>query len=129
MTINLTKCNFSKFVDFIRTIDGKFYNVPIDVIVDSIYEDTQKYNEDEMSNTMYSGHDDIKSVIIEEMEDDISYSTSISINDEEYSCDCITVWMTIGTNETYVLSLNKSTYEEKLNEWMTDNAQYITMKV
>ena len=129
MNISFTKCNFAKLINFITSINGKFYNVSIDAIVDSVYDNTWEYNEDEMSNTMYSGYDDIGMIILEAMEDDISYNTSISIDDDEYSCDCINVWMTINDNETYVLSLEKSIYGEKLNEWLSNNAQHITKEV
>lgn len=129
MNISFTKCNFAKLINFITSINGKFYNVSIDAIVDSVYDNTWEYNEDEMSNTMYSGYDDIGMIILEAMEDDISYNTSISIDDDEYSYDCINVWMTINDNETYVLSLEKSIYGEKLNEWLSNNAQHITKEV
>lgn len=129
MNISFTKCNFAKLINFITSINGKFYNVSIDTIVDSVYDNTWEYNEDEMSNTMYSGYDDIGMIILEAMEDDISYNTSISIDDDEYSYDCINVWMTINDNETYVLSLEKSIYGEKLNEWLSNNAQHITKEV
>lgn len=39
----------------------------------------------------------------------------------EYITDAINVWMKLDNNPTYVLSLCKGIYEEKINEWLELN--------
>ena len=46
---------------------------------------------------------------------------TVTISDDEYIDDEINVWMKLDNNTTYVLSLCKGIYEEKINEWLELN--------
>lgn len=129
MTINRIMCNFSKLINFIRSIDGDFYNVEDFYIIDTIYDDSWDCNEDELANSMHSGFKYILETLRNALIDDTPNNTSITIEDNEYLNDTINVWMKIDDNDSYVMSISKSMYEEKINNWLALNAKLITMNV
>ena len=129
MTINRIICNFSKLINFIRSIDGDLHNIEDFYIIDKIYDDSWDYNEDELANSMYSGFNDILKIIRNALIDDTPNNTSITIEDNEYLNDTINVWMKIDNNDSYVMSISKSIYEEKINNWLALNAKPIVINV
>lgn len=121
MTINLRKCNFSKLIDFIISIDGELYNASIETIVNKIYNDRWDYNNDE-------NIDDIRIIVSLAMVDDTPDNTEIKLYYDKHSSDCY-LFITIGVNETWVLSLEKLTYLKKLQDWLLNNGIYITTDI
>lgn len=129
MQTKLTKCNFLKFINFIRTIDGEFKDVDDFHIMDRIYDDSWLYNEDELANCYYSGYNHFLKTMRDAFKDDTSFNTSIIIADDEHYYDSINIRMSINDNPTYVLQLEESIYKEKINEWLSNNAQHIIKEV
>lgn len=122
MTINLRKCNFSELIDFITSIDdGELYNASIETIVNKIYNDRWDYNNDE-------NIDDIRIIVSLAMVDDTPDNTEIKLYYDKHSSDCY-LFITIGVNETWVLSLEKLTYLKKLQDWLLNNGIYITTDI
>lgn len=121
MTINLRKCNFSELIDFIISIDGELYNASIETIVNKIYNDRWDYNNDE-------NIDDIRIIVSLAMVDDTPDNTEIKLYYDKHSSDCY-LFITIGVNETWVLSLEKLTYLKKLQDWLLNNGIYITTDI
>lgn len=129
MEINLTLCNFSKLINFITSIDGDLNGALIEYIVDTMYDDTWDNNEDELANSMECGIADMLEIVKAAMQKKRAKNTSIHLEDDTYCCDTINLWMTIDNNPTYVLSLSKAIYEEKIKSWLALNAKSITMNV
>lgn len=129
MIINRIMCNFSKLINFIRSIDGDLDNIEDFYIIDKIYDDSWDYNEDELCNSMHSGFNDILKIIRNALIDDTPNNTSITIEDNEYLNDTINVWMKIDNNDSYVMSISKSIYEEKINNWLALNDKPIVINV
>ena len=121
MTTFVKKYNFAKFINFIRSIDGDFNNVSIEYITDAIYDDTCDNNEDELVNSDKSGIMDVLDIIKVAMAKKRAKNITVTIADDEYISDVINVWMKLDNNPTYVLSLFKGIYEEKINEWLELN--------
>lgn len=121
MTTFVKKYNFAKFINFITSIDGDFNNASIEYITDAIYDDTYDNNEDELVNSDKSGIMDILDIIKTAMTKKIDKNITVTIADDEYIDDVINVWMKLDNNPTYVLSLCKGIYEEKINEWLELN--------
>lgn len=127
MTTFVKKYNFSKFINFINfinfitSIDGDFNNASIEYIVDAIYDDTYDNNEDELVNSDKSGIMDVLDIIKTAMTKKRDKNITVTIADDEYIDDVINVWMKLDNNPTYVLSLCKRIYEEKINEWLELN--------
>lgn len=121
MTINLRKCNFSELIDFITSIDGELYNASIETIVNKIYNDRWDYSNDE-------NIDDIRIIVSLAMVDDTPDNTEIKLYYDKHSSDCY-LFITIGVNETWVLSLEKLTYLKKLQDWLLNNGIYITTDI
>lgn len=121
MTTFVKKYNFAKFINFIRSIDGDFNNASIENITDAIYDDTYDNNEDELVNSDKSGIIDVLDIIKAAMLKKKDKNITVTIADNEYISDVINVWMKLGNNPTYVLSLCKGIYEEKINEWLELN--------
>lgn len=121
MTTFVKKYNFAKFINFIRSIDGDFNNASIEYITDAIYDDTYDNNEDELVNSDKSGIIDVLDIIKAAMTKKKAKNITVTIADNEYISDVINVWMKLGNNPTYVLSLCKGIYEEKINEWLELN--------
>ena len=121
MTTFVKKYNFAKFINFIRSIDGDFNNVSIEYITDAIYDDTYDNNEDELVNSDKSGIMDVLDIIKVAMAKKRAKNITVTIADDEYIDDVINVWMKLDNNPTYVLSLCKGIYEEKINEWLELN--------
>lgn len=121
MTTFVKKYNFAKFINFIRSIDGDFNNASIENITDAIYDDTYDNNEDELVNSDKSGIIDVLDIIKAAMTKKRAKNITVTIADNEYISDVINVWMKLGNNPTYVLSLCKGIYEEKINEWLELN--------
>lgn len=121
MTTFVKKYNFAKFINFIRSIDGDFNNVSIEYITDAIYDDTCDNNEDELVNSDKSGIMDVLDIIKVAMAKKRAKNITVTIADDEYIDDVINVWMKLDNNPTYVLSLCKGIYEEKINEWLELN--------
>lgn len=121
MTTFVKKYNFAKFINFIRSIDGDFNNVSIEYITDAIYDDTCDNNEDELVNSDKSGIMDVLDIIKAAMAKKRAKNITVTIADDEYISDVINVWMKLDNNPTYVLSLCKGIYEEKINEWLELN--------
>lgn len=121
MTTFVKKYNFAKFINFIRSIDGDFNNVSIEYITDAIYDDTYDNNEDELVNSDKSGIIDVLDIIKTAMTKKRAKNITVTIADDEYIDDVINVWMKLDNNPTYVLSLCKGIYEEKINEWLELN--------
>ena len=121
MTTFVKKYNFAKFINFIRSIDGDFNNVSIEYITDAIYDDTYDNNEDELVNSDKSGIMDVLDIIKTAMTKKRAKNITVTIADDEYIDDVINVWMKLDNNPTYVLSLCKGIYEEKINEWLELN--------
>lgn len=121
MTTFVKKYNFAEFINFIRSIDGDFNNVSIEYITDAIYDDTYDNNEDELVNSDKSGIIDVLDIIKAAMTKKRAKNITVTIADNEYISDVINVWMKLGNNPTYVLSLCKGIYEEKINEWLELN--------
>lgn len=122
MTINLRKCNFSELIDFITSIDdGELYNASIETIVNKIYNDRWDYNNDE-------NIDDVRIIVSLAMVDDTPDNTEIKLYYDKHSSDCY-LFITIGVNETWVLSLEKLTYLKKLQDWLLNNGIYITTDI
>ena len=128
MEINLTLCNFSKFINFITSIDGDLNGASIEYIVDAMYDDTWDNNEDELANSMEGSIADMLEIVKAAMQKRVK-NTSISYEDDKYCHDTINVWMKIDNNPMYVLSLSKAIYEEKIKNWLALNAKSITMNV
>lgn len=121
MTTFVKKYNFAEFINFInfiRSIDGDFNNASIEYITDAIYDDTYDNNEDELVNSDKSGIIDVLDIIKAAMTKKRVKNITVTIADNEYISDVINVWMKLGNNPTYVLSLCKGIYEEKINEWL-----------
>ena len=121
MTTFVKKYNFAEFINFInfiRSIDGDFNNASIEYITDAIYDDTYDNNEDELVNSDKSGIIDVLDIIKAAMAKKRAKNITVTIADNEYISDVINVWMKLGNNPTYVLSLCKGIYEEKINEWL-----------
>ena len=129
MEINLTLCNFSKFINFITSIDGDLNGASIEYIVDAMYDDTWDNNEDELANSMEGSIADMLEIVKAAMQKKRVKNTSISYEDDKYCHDTINVWMKIDNNPMYVLSLSKAIYEEKIKNWLALNAKTITMNV
>ena len=129
MEINLTLCNFSKFINFITSIDGDLNGASIEYIVDAMYDDTWDNNEDELANSMEGSIADMLEIVKAAMQKKRVKNTSISYEDDKYCHDTINVWMKIDNNPMYVLSLSKAIYEEKIKNWLALNAKSITMNV
>lgn len=121
MTTFVKKYNFAKFINFIRSIDGDFNNASIEYITDAIYDDTYDNNEDELVNSDKSGIMDVLDIINTAMIKKRAKNITVTIADNEYIDDVINVWMKLDNNPTYVLSLCKGIYEEKINEWLELN--------
>lgn len=121
MTTFVKKYNFAKFINFIRSIDGDFNNASIEYITDAIYDDTSDNNEDELVNSDKSGIMDVLDIIKAAMAKKRAKNITVTIADDEYISDVINVWMKLDNNPTYVLSLCKGIYEEKINEWLELN--------
>ena len=121
MTTFVKKYNFAKFINFIRSIDGDFNNASIEYITDAIYDDTCDNNEDELVNSDKSGIMDVLDIIKAAMTKKRAKNITVTIADDEYISDVINVWMKLDNNPTYVLSLCKGIYEEKINEWLELN--------
>lgn len=121
MTTFVKKYNFAEFINFIRSIDGDFNNASIENITDAIYDDTYDNNEDELVNSDKSGIIDVLDIIKAAMSKKRDKNITVTIADNEYISDVINVWMKLGNNPTYVLSLCKGIYEEKINEWLELN--------
>lgn len=121
MTTFVKKYNFAEFINFIRSIDGDFNNASIEYITDAIYDDTYDNNEDELVNSDKSGIIDVLDIIKAAMIKKKTKNITVTIADNEYISDVINVWMKLGNNPTYVLSLCKGIYEEKINEWLELN--------
>ncbi len=121
MATFVKKYNFAEFINFIRSIDGDFNNVSIEYITDAIYDDTYDNNEDELVNSDKSGIIDVLDIIKAAMTKKRAKNITVTIADNEYISDVINVWMKLGNNPTYVLSLCKGIYEEKINEWLELN--------
>lgn len=121
MTTFVKKYNFAEFINFIRSIDGDFNNASIENITDAIYDDTYDNNEDELVNSDKSGIIDVLDIIKAAMTKKRAKNITVTIADNEYISDVINVWMKLGNNPTYVLSLCKGIYEEKINEWLELN--------
>lgn len=121
MTTFVKKYNFAKFIKFITSIDGDFNNASIEYITDAIYDDTYDNNEDELVNSDKSGIMDVLDIIKTAMTKKIDKNITVTIADDEYIDDVINVWMKLDNNPTYVLSLCKGIYEEKINEWLELN--------
>ena len=121
MTTFVKKYNFAKFINFIRSIDGDFNNASIEYITDAIYDDTYDNNEDELVNSDKSGIMDVLDIIKAAMVKKRAKNITVTIADDEYISDVINVWMKLDNNPTYVLSLCKGIYEEKINEWLELN--------
>ena len=127
MEINLTLCNFSKFINFITSIDGDLNGASIEYIVDAMYDDTWDNNEDELANSMEGSIADMLEIVKAAMQKKRVKNTSISYEDDKYCHDTINVWMKLDNNPMYVLSLSKAIYEEKIKNWLALNAKSITM--
>ena len=121
MTTFVKKYNFAKFINFIRSIDGDFNNASIEYITDAIYDDTYDNNEDELVNSDKSGIIDVLDIIKAAMTKKKAKNITVTIADNEYISDVINVWMKLDNNPTYILSLCKGIYEEKINEWLELN--------
>ena len=121
MTTFVKKYNFAKFINFIRSIDGDLNNAYIEYIIDEIYDDTYDNNEDELGNSDKSGIIDVLDIIKTAMTKKRAKNITVTIADDEYIDDVINVWMKLDNNPTYVLSLCKGIYEEKINEWLELN--------
>lgn len=121
MTTFVKKYNFAEFINFIRSIDGDFNNASIEYITDAIYDDTYDNNEDELVNSDKSGIIDVLDIIKAAMTKKRAKNITVTIADNEYISDVINDWMKLGNNPTYVLSLCKGIYEEKINEWLEIN--------
>lgn len=121
MTTFVKKYNFAKFINFITSIDGDFNNASIEYITDAIYDDTCDNNEDELFNSDKSGIMDVLDIIKTAMTKKRDKNITVTIADDEYITDVINVWMKLDNNPTYVLSLCKGIYEEKINEWLELN--------
>lgn len=121
MTTFVKKYNFAKFINFITSIDGDFNNASIEYITDAIYDDTCDNNEDEFFNSDKSGIMDVLDIIKIAMAKKRDKNITVTIADDEYIADVINVWMKLDNNPTYVLSLCKGIYEEKINEWLELN--------
>ena len=121
MTTFVKKYNFAEFINFIRSIDGDFNNASIEYITDAIYDDTYDNNEDELVNSDKSGIIDVLDIIKAAMTKKRAKNITVTIVDNEYISDVINVWMKLDNNPTYVLSLCKGIYEEKINEWLELN--------
>ena len=85
------------------------------------YDDTYDNNEDELVNSDKSGIIDVLDIIKEAMAKKRAKNITVTIADDEYISDVINVWMKLDNNPTYVLSLCKGIYEEKINEWLELN--------
>lgn len=129
MEINLTLCNFSKFINFITSIDGDLNGASIEYIVDAMYDNTLDNNEDGLANSMEGSISDMLEIVKAAMQKKRVKNTSISYEDDKYCHDTINVWMKIDNNPMYVLSLSKAIYEEKIKNWLALNAKSITMNV
>ena len=129
MEINLTLCNFSKFINFITSIDGDLNGASIEYIVDAMYDDTWDNNEDELANSMEGSIADMLEIVKAAMQKKRVKNTSISYENDKYCHDTINVWMKLDNNPMYVLSLSKAIYEEKIKNWLALNAKSITMNV
>lgn len=121
MTTFVKKYNFAKFINFITSIDGDFNNASIEYITDAIYDDTCDNNEDELFNSDKSSIMDVLDIIKAAMAKKRDKNITVTIADDEYIDDVINVWMKLDNNPTYVLSLCKGIYEEKINEWLELN--------
>lgn len=121
MTTFVKKYNFAKFINFITSIDGDFNNASIEYIIDAIYDDTSDNNEDEFFNSDKSGIMDVLDIIKTAMTKTRVKNITITIADDEYIDDVINVWMKLDNNPTYILSLCKGIYGEKINEWLELN--------
>ena len=121
MTTFVKKYNFAKFINFITSIDGDFNNASIEYITDAIYDDTCDNNEDELFNSDKSDIMDVLNIIKVAMTKKRAKNITVTIADDEYIDDVINVWMKLDNNPTYVLSLCKEIYEEKINEWLELN--------
>ena len=121
MTTFVKKYNFAKFINFITSIDGDFNNASIEYITDAIYDDTCDNNEDELFNSDKSSIMDVLDIIKSAMVKEIDKNITVTIADDEYIDDVINVWIKLDNNPTYVLSLCKGIYEEKINEWLELN--------
>lgn len=129
MKINLTLCNFSKFINFITSIDGDLNGASIEYIVDTMYDDTWDNCEDGLANSMEGSIADMLKIVKAAMQKKRVKNTSISYEDDKYCHDTINVWMKLDNNPMYVLSLSKAIYEEKIKNWLALNAKSITMNV
>ena len=121
MTTFVKKYNFAKFINFITSIDGDFNNASIEYITDAIYDDTCDNNEDELFNSDKSDIMDVLNIIKAAMSKKRAKNITVTIANDEYIDDVINVWMKLDNNPTYVLSLCKEIYEEKINEWLELN--------
>ena len=121
MTTFVKKYNFAKFINFITSIDGDFNNASIEYITDAIYDDTCDNNEDELFNSDKSDIMDVLDIIKAAMAKKRAKNITVTIANDEYIDDVINVWMKLDNNPTYVLSLCKEIYEEKINEWLELN--------
>lgn len=121
ITTFVKKYNFAKFINFITSIDGDFNNASIEYITDAIYDDTCDNNEDELFNSDKSDIMDVLNIIKVAMTKKRAKNITVTIANDEYIDDVINVWMKLDNNPTYVLSLCKEIYEEKINEWLELN--------
>ena len=62
----------------------------------------------------------VRIIISLAMVDDKPDNTEIKLCYNKYSSDCL-CFITIGENETLVLSLEKSIYLRKLQDWLLNN--------
>ena len=77
---------------------------------------------------MMKNIDDIRIIVSLAMVDDTPDNTEIKLYYDKHSSDCY-LFITIGVNETWVLSLEKLTYLKKLQDWLLNNGIYITTDI
>lgn len=113
------KYNFSKFINFIRTIDGDLDDASIETIIDSIYDETCDRESDNGADEIepFMEYEDFSEFITNLMKNTKTKNTIIKMVDNEENDDLTDIFFTIKKS-TYVMTISKYIYAEMIENWL-----------
>lgn len=113
------KYNFSKFINFLRTIDGDLDDASIETIIDSIYDETCDRESDNGADEIepFMEYEDFSEFITNLMKNTKTKNTIIKMVDNEENDDLTDIFFTIKKS-TYVMTISKYIYAEMIENWL-----------
>lgn len=114
------KYNFSKFINFIRKIDGDLNDVDNQYFIDMLYDDTSNENKEIFSERYYSDYDLFNEYMCEIFANRRKLVT-INIETHKFLKDTINVNIGINNEPELVMNISKSIYEQKIKNWLAFN--------